>query len=210
MGWRSESERFGETRSSAQGNCSAKSLAGNVVDSSLSSTSHANTNPGGGVQAGGVGGGGQGTFHPPCHILHCHMVLRPEGTSHNDVVAVLDQSFCCELVLCFWQEYSILFKLSVSKAWHRCQNNLTKNLALWTMKDQPWNGTTNVNSEEPRYFFSTLKVCFVDLVETKITRMHRIVVFYVSSKTKNSFKQKATSAVSSRILFDRNCLNSGF
>ena len=39
----------------------------------------------------GTGGGsrpggrwrGQGTFHPPCHILHCHMVLCPEGTSHN-------------------------------------------------------------------------------------------------------------------------------
>ena len=26
----------------------------------------------------------QGTFHPPCHILHCHMVLRPKGTSHNE------------------------------------------------------------------------------------------------------------------------------
>ncbi len=40
---------------------------------------------GGGVGGGGggLGGGGQGTFHPPCHILHYHMVLRPEGTSHN-------------------------------------------------------------------------------------------------------------------------------
>ncbi len=26
-------------------------------------------------------GRGQGTFHPPCHVLHYHMVLRPEGTS---------------------------------------------------------------------------------------------------------------------------------
>ncbi len=33
----------------------------------------------------GVGGRerGQGTFHPSCHILHYHMVLRPKGTSHN-------------------------------------------------------------------------------------------------------------------------------
>ena len=22
-------------------------------------------------------------FHPLCYILHYHMVLRPEGTSHN-------------------------------------------------------------------------------------------------------------------------------
>ncbi len=29
-------------------------------------------------------GRGQGTFHPPCHILHYHMVLRPKGTSHNE------------------------------------------------------------------------------------------------------------------------------
>ncbi len=29
------------------------------------------------------GGRGQGTFHPPCHVLHYYMVLRPEGTSHN-------------------------------------------------------------------------------------------------------------------------------
>ncbi len=39
------------------------------------------------VQQGGgrgsSGGRGQGTFHPPCHILHYHMVLRPKGTSHN-------------------------------------------------------------------------------------------------------------------------------
>ncbi len=37
----------------------------------------------GGSRAGGLGLGGQGTFYPPCHILHHHMVLRPEGTSHN-------------------------------------------------------------------------------------------------------------------------------
>ncbi len=34
-------------------------------------------------RGGGLGGRGQGTFHPPCHVLHYHMVLRPEGTSHN-------------------------------------------------------------------------------------------------------------------------------
>ncbi len=41
----------------------------------------------GGLAGEGVGGRGrgrgQGTFHPPCHILHYHMVLCPEGTSHN-------------------------------------------------------------------------------------------------------------------------------
>ncbi len=31
-----------------------------------------------------MGGGGQGTFWSSCHILHYHMVLRPEGTSHNN------------------------------------------------------------------------------------------------------------------------------
>ncbi len=35
----------------------------------------------------GVVGSGreQGTFHPPCHVLHYHMVLRPKGTLHNKV-----------------------------------------------------------------------------------------------------------------------------
>ena len=47
-----------ETRSSAQGNCSEKSLAGNVVDSSLSSLSSAG---GGGLDAGG-GVQGQGVW----------------------------------------------------------------------------------------------------------------------------------------------------
>ncbi len=36
----------------------------------------------------GVGGGGLGeghkTFYPPSHTLHYHMVLCPEGTSHNE------------------------------------------------------------------------------------------------------------------------------
>ncbi len=26
----------------------------------------------------GVKGEGQGIFHPPCHVLHYHMVLRPK------------------------------------------------------------------------------------------------------------------------------------
>ncbi len=107
---------FSETRSSAQGNCSAKSLASNVVDSSLSSLSSQQ----GGVQAGegdptggggssgggglgrGRGGGGEGKGRGRGrgwggggdrgisstlpYILHCHMVLRPEGTSHNHAV----------------------------------------------------------------------------------------------------------------------------
>ncbi len=83
-----------QTRSNAQGNCSVKSLAGNVADSSLSSLSSAGGFRGrgsgeGGSGLGGWGGGGgwggrgQGTFHPPCHILHCHMVHHPKGTSHN-------------------------------------------------------------------------------------------------------------------------------
>ncbi len=40
---------------------------------------------GSGGERGGGWGGGQGTFHPPCQILHYHMVLRPKGTSHNQV-----------------------------------------------------------------------------------------------------------------------------
>ncbi len=39
--------------------------------------------PGGSGGGGSGGGRGQGTFHPPYHVLHYHMVLRPEGTSHN-------------------------------------------------------------------------------------------------------------------------------
>ncbi len=70
-----------ETRSSAQGNCGAKSLAGNVVDSSLSSlssTSHVGQEGGPG-RGRGRGSRGQGTFHPPYHILHYHMVLALKG-----------------------------------------------------------------------------------------------------------------------------------
>ena len=45
-----------------------------------------------GGSMGGLAGGsghrggvpwGQWTFWSSCHVLHCHMVLRPEGTSHN-------------------------------------------------------------------------------------------------------------------------------
>ena len=36
-----------------------------------------------------VQGGGQGTFQSSCHILHYHMVLRPKGTSHNEVTLYL-------------------------------------------------------------------------------------------------------------------------
>ncbi len=115
-------DRASTTRSSAQGNCSAKSLAGNVVNSfssSLSSTSHAVRGGGssqggsshGEVQAGegglgrgrgrGVEGGwGQGgTFHPPCHILHYHMVLWPKGTSHNDLNLLLPRPSCLRVTL---------------------------------------------------------------------------------------------------------------
>ncbi len=96
------------TRSSAQGNCSAKSLAGNVIDSSLSSTSHAvhgggsrGRGSGGGGSRQGGGGGGQGTFHPPCHILHYHMVLRPKGTSHHyQLTCPLRLSFLSSPFMC--------------------------------------------------------------------------------------------------------------
>ncbi len=60
--------------------------AGNVVDSSLSSLSsplRGGLAEGGGGGGGGFGERGQGIFHPTWHILHYHMVLRPEGTSHN-------------------------------------------------------------------------------------------------------------------------------
>ncbi len=44
----------------------------------------------------GSGGGGQGIFWSSCHILHCHMVLRPKGTSHNkhSTDAVFCLNFC--------------------------------------------------------------------------------------------------------------------
>ena len=69
--------------------------AGDVVSSSLfvNSSLSSLSSPRGGPSGGGglLGGGGssrgrgQGIFHPPCHILHCHIVLRPKGTSHNEV-----------------------------------------------------------------------------------------------------------------------------
>ncbi len=101
-----------QIRSSAQGNCSAKSLAASVMSSILPCSS---IHPcpaclllvmlsiggypamGGLPLAGGpmgergshrgrggpIGGRGQGTFQSSCHVLHYHMVLRPKGTSHN-------------------------------------------------------------------------------------------------------------------------------
>ncbi len=36
-------------------------------------------------KGGSYRGRGQGTFQSSCHILHYHMVLRSEGTSHNKV-----------------------------------------------------------------------------------------------------------------------------
>ena len=44
-------------------------------------------------RGGGLGERGQGTFHLPCHILHCHMVLRPKGTSNNDKASVASKLF---------------------------------------------------------------------------------------------------------------------
>ncbi len=76
-----------EKISSAQGNCSAKSLAALVMSSILPCPPCLPPVMLSvyvwGSGCGGLRGRGQGTFHPPCHILHDHMVLRPEGTSHN-------------------------------------------------------------------------------------------------------------------------------
>ncbi len=77
-----------EKISSAQGNCSAKSLAALVMSSILPCPPCLPPVMLSvyvwGSGCGGLRGRGQGTFHPPCHILHDHMVLRPEGTSHNN------------------------------------------------------------------------------------------------------------------------------
>ena len=84
------------------GNVINFSLFINSSLSSLPSTSHAACCPRGGVgvrggacllpvmlhivhRGGQEGLGGQGTFQSSCHILHYHMVLRPKGTSHNEV-----------------------------------------------------------------------------------------------------------------------------
>ncbi len=84
---------------SRQLQCEVHCSVGNVVNSSLfmnsslsslSSTSHAvhkgwGSGHGGGLGGGrGVGGGWQGIFPSSCHVLHCHMVLRPKGISHNE------------------------------------------------------------------------------------------------------------------------------
>ncbi len=61
-----------KTRSSAQGNCSAKSLVPQGGEGGYR----------GGYGGGGTGRGvrgGQGTFHPPCQIQHYHMVLALKG-----------------------------------------------------------------------------------------------------------------------------------
>ncbi len=67
------------TRSSAQGNCSAKSLAGDVVNSSLSSLSslwgvqwgEGGLVGGGGLAGGGGGGGGGGRGHFIHPAIYC-------------------------------------------------------------------------------------------------------------------------------------------
>ncbi len=87
-----------QTRSSAQGNCSAKSLAASVMSSILPcppclppvmlSMGGGSIWWGGGVWQGeGVGGGGRGHFiHPAIYCTRYHMVLCPKGTSHNSNV----------------------------------------------------------------------------------------------------------------------------
>ncbi len=73
----------GQTRSSAQGNCRAKSIAGNVVDSSLSSLSEGEEGSSQGGSRPGGGGGGRGNFiHPAVYCTATHGAC-PKGTSHN-------------------------------------------------------------------------------------------------------------------------------
>ncbi len=82
-----------ETRSSDQGNCSAKSLA--PVMLSILPCPPCLLRGGGGSSGGrgrgrGLGRGrGQGTFHPPYHTLHYHMVLRSKGTSHIEILTTI-------------------------------------------------------------------------------------------------------------------------
>ncbi len=106
-----------KTRSSAQGNCSAKSLAGNVINSSLFINSALSSllvfhqsccmlstggsavggpPPAGGVWPGRGGSGrgrGQGTFQSSCHILHYHTVLLKIRGSGFLVEAVCEGPF---------------------------------------------------------------------------------------------------------------------
>ncbi len=67
------------------------------------------------------GRGEQGTFHPPCHVLHYHMVLCPKGTSHNQRIIFgmfsLSVSFVDKL------------KYHVFKTGSRFKNNNLHNLA---------------------------------------------------------------------------------
>ncbi len=72
------------------GNVLNSSLFINSSLSSLPSTSHTACCPGGGgsTTGGSTTGGGvwpEGIFHSSCHTLHYHMVLRPKGTSHNQL-----------------------------------------------------------------------------------------------------------------------------
>ncbi len=44
-------------------------------------------------------GRGKGTFYPPCHTLHYHMVLCPEGTSHMQLIC--RDLWCCLMTQLF-------------------------------------------------------------------------------------------------------------
>ncbi len=79
----------------------------------------------------GVRGEGQGTFHPPCHILHYHMALRPEGTSHNQnqifvsVSCGLTDVLIADIVLkflCTFQHF--LFRLTLTFYHGVCFNRI--------------------------------------------------------------------------------------
>ncbi len=127
-----------ETRSSAQGNCSAKSLEASVMSSILPCPPclppvmlYAVHRGGVCLWWGGLAGGGgsgwregvQGTFQSSCHILYYHMVLCPKGTSHNKVslcIATVQEtqilSRCQERILGASQLFSlrpVLFTLLV-------------------------------------------------------------------------------------------------
>ncbi len=104
-----------ETRSSAQGNCSAKSLAGNVTDSSLSSLYSAKEGSGGkgvwgrgfggrGVgegEGGAQGGGGRGHFiHLAiyCTTTWCIALKGLRTIRGSERVLVKTEMKCCRAV----------------------------------------------------------------------------------------------------------------
>ncbi len=110
------------TRNSAQGNCSAKSLApgmSSILPCPPCLLHGRGVWRGRGIWQGEGGlGRGQGTFHPPCHILHDHMVLRPKGTSHNKSLVLWSgeqgaTDDLCHLMVKLSSQFSLGLVLSV-------------------------------------------------------------------------------------------------